>query len=127
LPLSEPRKPWAFCSAPAELIDSVDVWERNRFVSAKDGKEIFVQHIFWRVSTHDEETDFFVSAWRMNKQVLTIPNREGQWFVARFYDPKEKVFRVIRAKQFLETETTVDYEAADRLRMDDSNRSGLRK
>lgn len=117
----------AICSAPAELIDTVDAWEQNRFVCAKSGKEIFVQHIFWRVGTHEEETDFFVSAWRMQKQVLTIPNREGQMYVARFYDPKEKVFRVIRAKQFMETETTVDYEAADRQRMDDSKRSGLRK
>jgi hypothetical protein len=83
--------------------------------------------VFWRVETHKEETDFYVAAWRMSKQVLTIPNREGQWYVARFYDVKEKRFRMIRAKQFLETETTVDYEAADRSRLDDGQRSGLRQ
>jgi hypothetical protein len=109
------------------LTDSVDVWEVNRYVCPKTGNEIFTQHLWWRVETHDEETDFFVSAWRMNKQVLTIPNREGQWYVARFYDPKDKVFRTIRAKQYMETVTQVDYETVDRQRLDDGKRSGLRK
>lgn len=79
------------------------------------------------METHKEETDFFVAAWRMDKQVMTIPNREGQWYVGRFFDVKDRVFRLIRAKQYMETETTIDYEAADRSRLGDSQRSGLRK
>lgn len=121
----------AMCSAPTDLIDTVDVWEQNSFVSADSGKEVFKQQVFWRVETHDtgkaEVTDFFVAAWRMDGLVRTIPNREGVLYVGRFYDPKNKVFRLLRAKQLAETETTVDYEAVDRSRLDDAKRSGLRK
>jgi len=114
------------------LIETVAVWDTNKLVCPKTGNEVFTQHLWWRVETHEtderkEDTDFYVSAWRMAKQVMTIPNREGQWWVARFYDPKDKVFRMIRAKQYMETITTIDFEVEDRKRLDDSKRSGLRK
>lgn len=119
------------CAAPSDLEDSVDIWEVNRLICLTTGKEVFTQHIWWRVETHKtregEVTDFFVAAWRINRMVHVIPQQEVHVYAGRFFDGKDKVFRTIRAKQFIETETTVDYETVDRGRLSESQRSGLRQ
>lgn len=129
--LSEPQKPWAFCSAPRELTDSVDIWERNELVCPKTGNQVFIQHIWWRFETHEikgkEVSDYFIGAWRLDKDVKVRPVKVGEVFVGRFFDSKEKVFREIRAVQYMETITQVDYEVHDKGRLPEDKRSGLRQ
>lgn len=115
-----------FSAVTEQVHDHVDIWERNQLFNS-EGKEYFVQHIFWRIETHDEVTDYYVSDWRMERDCNAIPQKTETGFVGTFRDRKDKINRVILAKQYLETESTVDYEVFDRDRLPAGKRSGLRK
>lgn len=119
----------ALCGATEnQIIDNVDIWEINHAMRL-NGNEHYVQHIWWRWETHTvggkEVSDFFVAAWTFRddvSEVIPLPFRD-RW-EGSFRD-QSGTWRTIRARQYMETWSIVDFVLVDNQRLPFYERSGL--
>ena len=110
------------------LFDQCDIWELNHVHCETTGEERLTQVIWWRFEYHETAGfDFYVAAWRLEKDVRCEPMRIANGFIGTFRDRKDGVTRTILARQYLETFTAEDYELWDRNRLPDSKRNGLKQ
>lgn len=118
----------ALCiSVGGTLTDDCDIWERNTLMCAATKQPQFVQHIWWEFITYDGVSDYHVKAWRMETYCKARPREVNGVWVGTFTDGKDKVRRTIRAKLYIETQYDFDWEVADRQRLPEGKRSGLKQ
>lgn len=113
-----------FVFTGSTLADDVDLWEDNQV--ANTGNVNLSQVVWWKLERHKDVTDYFVVAWRLKSDCDIKPQLIGGRYVGAFYDRKTKSHRVIRARIYMETVSTVDLEILDRHRLAESERSGLK-
>ena len=112
------------CFVGGPLCDSCDVWERNT-VRCPSGEVQLVQHVWW--SMDRKVGDYVVRDWRLDKDVPCQPERTESGVLGIFRDGKDGRRRAIRARVYLESETTVDHETIDRQRVPTERRRELSK
>jgi hypothetical protein len=117
---------FVLCSGgDGELVDDVDWWELNHVQCPETGKEILVQHIWWRAEIHDGKPDYYVVDWLLESKFPQQPAKINGLWTGTFRD-KNRVKRTVRARLFDETWTVGDPERFDAQRLPDVKRTGLK-
>lgn len=114
---------WGSDSPQREPIrETVDVIELNHVIDANDGRECFLQIIFWE--WHPLLARFDVIAWRIRRSDSVFPVRTpgGAWQLT-FHDGE--VLRVVTARSSCETWDIHDKEVAERSLLPESKRLQL--